>query len=50
MAKKFKEYQGLELSGVANEILAYWQMHSVFQKSIDSRPEENPFVFYEGPP
>lgn len=50
MAKKFKEYQGLELSGIANEILAYWQMHSVFQKSIDSRPEENPFVFYEGPP
>ena len=50
MANKFKEYQGLELSGIAKEILAYWQNEGIFQKSIDNRPEDKPFVFFEGPP
>jgi len=31
-------------------IISYWDRNDTFQKSIDSRPESNPFVFYEGPP
>ena len=50
MAMKFKEYQGLELPEIAKEILGYWQSENIFQKSIDHRPENKPFVFYEGPP
>ncbi|MGS2740264.1 isoleucine--tRNA ligase [Sinomicrobium sp. M5D2P17] len=47
---KFTEYKGLELSGLAEEILNYWEENSVFEKSITSREGCKPFVFYEGPP
>ena len=33
-----------------SEILAFWKANSIFQKSIDSRPEDNPYRFYDGPP
>lgn len=33
-----------------SEILAYWKANNTFQKSIDSRPEDNPYRFYDGPP
>ncbi|MCK0132443.1 isoleucine--tRNA ligase [Flavobacteriaceae bacterium F08102] len=50
MSDKFKEYKGLDLSKTADEILAFWEQNDIFQKSIDSRDENKPFVFYEGPP
>jgi isoleucyl-tRNA synthetase len=31
-------------------ILAFWQQNAIFHRSIDERPEDNIFVFYEGPP
>ncbi len=31
-------------------ISAYWERERVFQRSIDERPQDRPFVFYEGPP
>ncbi len=33
-----------------SEILAYWKANNTFKKSIESRPEENPYRFYDGPP
>jgi isoleucyl-tRNA synthetase len=33
-----------------SEILAYWKANNTFQKSVDSRPEDNPYRFYDGPP
>lgn len=33
-----------------SEVLAYWKANNTFQKSIDSRPEDNPYRFYDGPP
>jgi isoleucyl-tRNA synthetase len=33
-----------------SEILAYWKANNTFQKSIDSRPADNPYRFYDGPP
>ncbi len=32
------------------DILKYWQEHGVFEKSVQSRPEKKPYVFYDGPP
>ncbi len=32
------------------KILTYWETHDVFQKSIDMRPADKPYVFYDGPP
>ncbi|MDG1159595.1 MAG: isoleucine--tRNA ligase [Flavobacteriales bacterium] len=50
MADKYKEYPALHLPNVAAEVLKKWEEKNVFQRSIDSRPEENSFVFFEGPP
>ncbi|OGH87443.1 MAG: hypothetical protein A3J93_02830 [Candidatus Magasanikbacteria bacterium RIFOXYC2_FULL_42_28] len=32
------------------EILKYWQDHNCFEKSVSQRPEDKPYVFYDGPP
>ena len=32
------------------EVLNHWESDKTFQKSIDTRSKEKPFVFYEGPP
>ncbi len=32
------------------EVLEYWKERHIFQKSIEQRPKENEFVFYDGPP
>ena len=32
------------------EVLAFWEEHQTFQKSIDERKGEESFVFYDGPP
>ncbi len=50
MSKIFKEYKGLDLTKVATETLTFWGENDIFQKSITSRDEKKPFVFYEGPP
>ncbi|MDC1161971.1 isoleucine--tRNA ligase [Tenacibaculum sp.] len=47
---KFTEYKGLDLPGVADEILNYWEENNIFEKSITSREGNEPFVFFEGPP
>ena len=50
MSAKFKEYKGLDLTKVATETLTFWDENDIFQKSINSRDKNKPFVFYEGPP
>ncbi|NEN22063.1 isoleucine--tRNA ligase [Cryomorpha ignava] len=47
---KYREYKGLDLPVVANEMLERWKRENTFEKSVSSRPENKPFVFYEGPP
>jgi isoleucyl-tRNA synthetase len=32
------------------DILAYWEKHQSFEKSISSRSESKPYHFYDGPP
>ena len=48
--KKFTEYKGLDLAGVADEVLARWTKDDTFHKSITTREGHPTFVFYEGPP
>ncbi len=50
MEKKFKEYQGLNLSDINKEVLRHWEESNMFQKSIETRAGKPTFVFYEGPP
>ncbi|GGG37525.1 isoleucine--tRNA ligase [Croceivirga lutea] len=50
MGKRFKEYKGLNLPKVGEEILAFWKQENIFEKSVSSRDGKDNFVFYEGPP
>ncbi|MDD6843053.1 MAG: isoleucine--tRNA ligase [Prevotellaceae bacterium] len=50
MAKKFAEYNGLNLTQVNKEVLSQWEKEDIFHKSIDEREGCPQFVFFEGPP
>ena len=32
------------------EVLHFWKDNEIFQKSVEQRPEDKTYVFYEGPP
>ena len=50
MSEKYKEFSGLNLPSIEQEILAKWQENNAFEKSVELREGATPFVFYEGPP
>ncbi|MEP6949346.1 MAG: isoleucine--tRNA ligase [Ginsengibacter sp.] len=50
MKQKYPEYKQLNLTHIANEMLATWEKEKTFEKSVSNREGSAPFVFYEGPP
>ncbi|MBS1517324.1 MAG: isoleucine--tRNA ligase [Bacteroidetes bacterium] len=42
--------ENIILPDLENEILEFWKENEVFKESIKSRPSDNTFTFYEGPP
>src|SRR6266496_5693729 len=32
------------------DVLRFWKENGIFRKSVEERPEERTYVFYEGPP
>jgi len=50
MPLKFTENTSLNLPEVAEKLLAIWEKENTFKKSIESRQNDNPFIFFEGPP
>jgi isoleucyl-tRNA synthetase len=46
----YREFKQLELAKIGEEILEFWKAGQIFEKSVSSRPEANPFTFFEGPP
>jgi isoleucyl-tRNA synthetase len=55
----YKEVSGMKFDKVSpqvdlpkleEEILGLWKKTRAFEKSVQDRPEDRPFVFYEGPP
>ena len=47
---KFAEYKGLDLTEVGEEMLQFWKVRHIFEKSISTREGQDSYVFYEGPP
>jgi isoleucyl-tRNA synthetase len=50
MSTKFKEYKGLDLPKLGEEVLDFWKRENIFEQSISIREKAEPFVFFEGPP
>jgi isoleucyl-tRNA synthetase len=48
--KLYPEYKGLNLPAIDQEMLQWWDEHKIFEKSIEQRPDDKRWVFYEGPP
>ncbi len=46
----YKTPDKLDLPAIDREILDFWSKEEIFKKSIEQRPAERHFVFYEGPP
>ena len=51
MADKFAEYpQNVPYSETEAAVLSYWNEHGIFHKSLEEKPADRVFSFYEGPP
>lgn len=47
----FKQYSDkINYSEIENRVLEFWQKNDIFEKSISTRENSEPFTFYEGPP
>jgi isoleucyl-tRNA synthetase len=42
--------KSINLALLEEQIIAYWDAHDIFKKSISQRPVDKPYVFYDGPP
>ncbi len=50
MSVKYREFTGLNLPALEQDMLALWAERQAFEKSVSLRDGAPPFVFYEGPP
>lgn len=50
MNSKFTEYKQLDLAAINTEVEKLWEREQTFAKSIETRKDNKPFVFFEGPP
>jgi len=50
MTRRFPERGPLDLPGIAQEVMQQWEEGDVFRRSVESRPTDHRFVFFEGPP
>ena len=47
---RFEEVQKLGPALLEREVLAWWNKHDIFAKSVDQRDPARTYTFYEGPP
>ncbi len=40
----------VDFAGMEEGVLAFWQAHGTFKKSVENRAKNSEFVFYDGPP
>jgi len=49
-SKGYPEFDQLSMPAIEKEILKWWTENDIFKKSVETRPDDKRFVFYEGPP
>ncbi|MDQ1284310.1 MAG: isoleucyl-tRNA synthetase [Patescibacteria group bacterium] len=40
----------MSLPKMEEDIIKFWEENKIFEKSVENRDKENPYVFYDGPP
>ncbi|MEG0656258.1 MAG: class I tRNA ligase family protein, partial [Mucinivorans sp.] len=48
--EKFKQYDGLNLTQVAMDVLSDWKKNNTFQNAVNERQNAPRYIFFEGPP
>ena len=46
----YREFKSLDMPAIDKEMAEFWAENKVFEQSVDQRPTEKSYVFYEGPP
>ncbi|MDB5185733.1 MAG: ileS [Candidatus Saccharibacteria bacterium] len=49
-AMKFQQGSRRRASEYEKDLIRYWKEHKTFEKSVEMRPKDNAYVFYDGPP
>jgi len=47
---KFKKGTRRKATEYEKDLVTHWKKHQTFEKSIEMRPKDNGYVFYDGPP
>ena len=47
---KFKLPKHKKIPELEKDVIDFWESNKIFEKSIEARPEDNLYVFYDGPP
>lgn len=47
---KFKQGTRRKASEYEKDLVRYWKQHKTFEKSVEQRPADDSYVFYDGPP
>jgi isoleucyl-tRNA synthetase len=47
---RFQKQSRLSVSEYEEKLISYWQKNHIFEKSVEQRPTDNSYVFYDGPP
>lgn len=50
MGKKFQKNTRRRALEYEKDLVDYWKKNKIFEKSVQQRPAENGYVFYDGPP
>lgn len=50
MSDKYNLPKSRKLPDLEKEALKFWKNNKIFEKSVEERPQENSYVFYDGPP
>lgn len=48
--QEFKQIENKKIPQLEEQVNAYWKSFKIFEKSVESRPKDNQYVFYDGPP
>jgi len=48
--KKYQEYKQVDYPKIGEDILQYWKINDIFNKSVTNREGAETFTFFEGPP
>ena len=47
---KFKQHSRRSHLEYEKNLIKYWKDNKLFEKSVESRPKDNAYIFYDGPP